>query len=75
MNQLRLDKRDIMLNEQDSCLDRMIVLQALCDAYVDAEKAVEGKELKRWLLEVGKDLQAEMEHWGKVMQKLPCIEK
>lgn len=71
MNQLRLDKREVTLNEKDSCLDMLIFTQVLVSACETAAKQTQGKELKRWLLETEAALKKECDDWERAMKKTP----
>ena len=73
MNQLRLDKRDVTLNEKDSCLDMLVFTKALWAAYEQAEKEAVGKELIAWIEETKNALQAECDEWEKSLQKPPRV--
>lgn len=69
MNKLRLDKREVTLNEKDSCLDMLVFTESLCSAYATFGEAMERKQSKRTLAEGELALRKECELWEKALQK------
>lgn len=69
MNKLRLDKREVTLNEKDSCLDMLVFVEVLRNAYAIYGDVMERKQSKRMLAEGELALRKECEIWGKALKK------
>ena len=61
---MRLEKREITLNEQDSLKDLLLLEKALLGQYADALARVERKELRERILELFKETAQEV-FWTK----------
>ena len=73
MSKLALDKRDVTLNEKDSCLDMLVFVQALCGEYAKAGKLDVRKECKQAFEATRLALQEDCELWERALRREPRI--
>ncbi|MBQ8375318.1 MAG: hypothetical protein IJX98_07100 [Clostridia bacterium] len=70
---MRLDKREIMLNEKDSCLDTLLFMRTLISEYSAAAMRVERKELRERISEHIRELLKECYYWRDMIKRQPSM--
>ena len=68
---MRLEKREVTLNEKDTLLDMMFFEQALQKKYREFAEKTQGKEVRCTLLEHAQVLDEKISRLQKLLEKVP----
>ena len=68
---MRLEKREVTLNEKDTLRDMIFFEESLMLVYQESASAVEGKEIKCVLEQHAEDLKEKLERLTKLLNKPP----
>ncbi len=68
---MRLEKREVTLNEKDTLLDMLLFEQGLAERYRKMGEKTERKEARAAFLAMAEELQKEIESLKRYLQKTP----
>jgi ferritin-like metal-binding protein YciE len=68
---MRLEKREVTLNEKDALLDMIFFEEALQEKYRSSAEKVEGKEMRATLLNHADQLEEKIEKLKQLFKKPP----